>query len=292
MVGKAFHHTILAEKQEPPFIDVEIYDPLLTPEFEDLEDFIESFDTEPFDLAVVCVPTPMTAEGDLDATALMETVTVLGEKAIPTAIKSTVLPNICDLLDSQYPEHVCFIPEFLTEANWKFDVVVERIIVGSSSEKMYDLMCEFYSNFVVRPDREVHWVRPIEASLIKYASNTFLAMKVSFFNQIAQLAQVLNRSYDSEIDLAPIINGITMDERIGISHSQVPGPDGSVGFGGSCFPKDVSALRRMMESHIKLPGDLIKATDDYNRSIRQQEYEGKVEGNVSVADHLLDHPGL
>ena len=75
-----------------------------------------------------------------------------------------------------------------------------------------------------------------EASLAKYTINSFLATKVSFMNEIYQLAQAIGADYNH------VAKMVSLDKRIGNSHLQVPGPDGSFGFGGMCFPKDTSAL--------------------------------------------------
>ena len=78
----------------------------------------------------------------------------------------------------------------------------------------------------------------ISASLIKYTINSFLALKVIFFNEIKSVFDNLN----SNNDWLSFINALSKDKRIGDSHMSVPGPDGKYGFGGPCFPKDVSAL--------------------------------------------------
>ena len=75
-----------------------------------------------------------------------------------------------------------------------------------------------------------------EAELTKYVRNTFLATKVSFFNEIEEFCRVHNVSYRKVRELT------LYDDRIGDSHTSVPGPDGKRGFGGTCFPKDVSSL--------------------------------------------------
>jgi UDPglucose 6-dehydrogenase len=74
------------------------------------------------------------------------------------------------------------------------------------------------------------------AEMVKYMTNTFLATKVSFANEMKMLCDELNIDYDKVVEYA------TYDERLGKSHWAVPGPDGKFGFGGSCFPKDINAL--------------------------------------------------
>ena len=81
-----------------------------------------------------------------------------------------------------------------------------------------------------------------EASLAKYAINTFLATKVVFMNELKEIADASN------LDYTTVARMITSDIRIGNSHMKVPGPDGSFGFGGMCFPKDTAALLKYAES--------------------------------------------
>ena len=75
------------------------------------------------------------------------------------------------------------------------------------------------------------------AELIKYVCNTFFATKVSFLNEMKQISEKVNANWDD------VIEGFIRDGRVGHSHTNIPGPDGKLGFGGSCFPKDVQALK-------------------------------------------------
>ncbi len=84
---------------------------------------------------------------------------------------------------------------------------------------------------------------PAEAELIKYIKNVFLSVKVSFFNEIHEYCQFKNLNFEKVRSIA------TKDSRIGPGHSLVPGIDGKMGFGGTCFPKDSNALLKDIEKH-------------------------------------------
>ena len=83
--------------------------------------------------------------------------------------------------------------------------------------------------------------------MIKYVTNCFLATKVSFFNEIFDFCMKKNVNWDT------LIEGITLDKRIGESHCQVPGPDGNKGFGGTCFPKDINSLICQIQDENMVP---------------------------------------
>ena len=89
---------------------------------------------------------------------------------------------------------------------------------------------------------EIHYCNIREAALAKYIINSFLATKVVFMNEIKALADKTGINYDT------VINMVSSDYRIGPTHIRVPGPDGNLGFGGGCFPKDVTALLKFAES--------------------------------------------
>jgi len=101
-----------------------------------------------------------------------------------------------------------------------------------------------------------------ESELVKYTANCFLATKVMFFNGIRMLAENLGIDYDE------IMRGVHSDPRIGKTHTQVPGPDGNYGFGGTCFPKDINALIRTMKDYMVDP-KILEAVWENNLSVRE-----------------------
>ena len=133
-----------------------------------------------------------------------------------------------------------FMPEFLTEANWRRDFFdCKQWIFGvrtfEEGEKLKDMMrIARICNSVSSDD--VLLVGTEDAEMIKYTRNNFLATKVAFFNEIASVCKAVGADYET------IRKAMSSDSRIGISHTAVPGPDGHKGFGGTCLPKDTNAL--------------------------------------------------
>ena len=100
--------------------------------------------------------------------------------------------------------------------------------------------------------------------MVKYVTNSFLATKVSFANEMYEICNGLDVDYDKVIEYA------TYDKRLGKSHWSVPGPDGDLGYGGHCFPKDVKALIEVANENNIFPLMLI-AADEKNEQIRKNK---------------------
>jgi UDPglucose 6-dehydrogenase len=107
-------------------------------------------------------------------------------------------------------------------------------------------------------------VSPVEASLFKYAVNTYLATKVTFFNQLKQICDDYGANFNMLARALPI------DHRIGHSHMKIPGPDGKAGFGGSCFPKDLNAFIKFAEKETSVDPTIWKEVRKVNNEIRSQ----------------------
>ncbi len=192
----------------------------------------------------ICLPTPMDAEGKCSTELVSKAVDELRDRKYNTEriiVKSTVPVGTCRKLN------VMFMPEFLTEQNWQHDFLSQKNWILGTNTRNDKVRDELYSIFdsawhdgvlVHRP--HMTFATSEEAELTKYVRNTFLATKVSFFNEIEEFCRVNNISYRKVRELT------LYDDRIGDSHTSVPGPDGKRGFGGTCFPKDVSALLHQM----------------------------------------------
>ena len=129
-------------------------------------------------------------------------------------------------------------PEFLSEGSAIDDFMKpDRVVIGTESEEVAEVMIELYSPFV-RTNNPIYIMSNKSAELTKYVANSLLATKISFMNEIANLCDVVGA------DVKDIRKGIGSDTRIG-PHFIFPG----VGFGGSCFPKDVRALRHTSDKH-------------------------------------------
>jgi UDPglucose 6-dehydrogenase len=213
------------------------------------------------DFTFVCVSTPMGENGDIDHTNISAVVQQLSNMASGVVvIKSTVTPDVIDHL-CRYKRFV-YNPEFLTERN-SFDEFLNPKfhILGGRPEftKRVKNLYKFNSNCNPAP---VHFMTAAEASLVKYGINSFLAAKVVWFNQWKDLAEKVGARYNV------VATAIGNDDRIGHSHTKVPGFDGKKGFGGSCFPKDTSAIYNYSVaagSPLEILSQVIDSNNDYRR---------------------------
>lgn len=189
------------------------------------------------DFIFVCLPTPMKENGEQDISYIENFFkTIPNQKAI-FILKSTVLPGTTKKLQDKYGVKIVFSPEFLTEKTAKLDMLTQsRIVLGGEKQWYSKALKLFKARF-----GEKHYVLTdsTTAELIKYMANTFLAVKVSVVNEFYRLANELGVEWNKALE------GFVSDPRIGNSHTQVPGHDGKLGFGGTCFPKDINALITM-----------------------------------------------
>jgi len=193
------------------------------------------------DLIFVCVPTPMKESGECD-TSIVES--VVGDIAKLdrrkyVVIKSTVTPGTTERLAESHNMVIGFNPEFLTEANAYNDFRSQPlIIIGADNTGLATVMTQIYYEYNSKVDNVAHVIQRTtkEAELFKYLANCFLATKVIFANEFKKLCDRVDVDYGRIAEIA------MLDKRLGRTHWRVPGPDGQYGFGGSCFPKDTSAL--------------------------------------------------
>ena len=202
-----------------------------------LEDLVELTN-----IIFICVPTPMKKDGSCDTSIVEAVVKDINDMVVSrnvsgriVAIKSTIPPGTTNRLNKECKNiSVIFNPEFLTEANFIDDFKNQnRIIIGGERPSTTKLR-QVYS--LVFPNAKIVKTGSKTAEMVKYMTNTFLATKVSFANEMKMICDGLDIDYDKVVEYS------TYDERLGKSHWAVPGPDGKLGFGGSCFPKDINAL--------------------------------------------------
>ncbi len=234
-------------------------DPLLNNDIEDLIEF------KP-DICFICVPTPMNEDGSQDISILDHVIKKLISKSIRSqvVIKSTILPNHISKFEKLIPNLV-LNPEFLRERCADEDFINSNLIIFGGNKKSTQMISEFYMKYTNCISKQHKFTDLKSASLIKYSINTFLSMKVVFFNQ---LQEILSKS-GSSIQWQDFIDIIACDKRVGPSHMQVPGIDGKFGFGGACFPKDCNALIKYSDD-IGKPFDLLKKSTDINNKIRKK----------------------
>jgi UDPglucose 6-dehydrogenase len=217
------------------------------------------------DVVFICLPTPMNKDGTCNVDLIVEAVTNLSinKKCKIAVIKSTVSPGTTTRLNALFPDlDVIFNPEFLTEANAIEDFNNQsRIILGGPRPATTKLR-RIYSK--IFPKAHIIKTDSTHAEMVKYLTNSFLATKVSFANEIYQICSKLKVDYDKVVEYA------ILDDRLGKTHWQVPGPDGDFGYGGHCFPKDLKALIKLAIDNDVLPKMLI-ATDDKNKQVRNNK---------------------
>ncbi len=191
------------------------------------------------DIVFIAVGTPSTKTGDADLRAVLDVAEKIGKNLkgyTVIATKSTVPAGtnkkIRKIIEEVKPKGVDFdyasVPEFLREGQGLSDTLhPDRIVIGTQSKRAQDLLVELHKVIgapFILTDFDT-------AELIKYAANSFLALKISYANAIAKLSELAGA------DGLKVLEGIGMDKRIG-DKFLAPGP----GYGGSCFPKDVKAL--------------------------------------------------
>jgi UDPglucose 6-dehydrogenase len=213
----------------------------------------------------ICVPTPMQSDGAIDCSIILDVVNEITKKEINSVIviKSSITPSTLKLCNEINPTKIVYNPEFLTERNANNDFVNPKVLVIGGSDENAQFVYEIHQKNSLCADCPVFFTDLISASLVKYTLNTFLATKVLFMNEIYKIHNSLKTS-SSWHDFTEILKA---EGRIGSSHMDVPGPDGRFGFGGACFPKDLSALIKFAENEGENL-ELLKSVRTINNKIR------------------------
>ena len=220
-------------------------------------------------LVFLCLPTPQDNDGSADLQYVLKVAEDLGKmfKADPDSgfkviiNKSTVpvgtsekVKNTIKKYAPDFEFDVASNPEFLREGMAVDDFMKpERVVVGTSNPKTHEMMEQLYEPFV-RSGNPIYFMDEKSAEVTKYAANSFLATKISFMNEIANLCELTG----AEVDKVRI--GVGSDSRIG-KRFLFPG----VGFGGSCFPKDVIALINTAKEN-KYDFKILKSVMDINKN--------------------------
>jgi UDPglucose 6-dehydrogenase len=193
------------------------------------------------DFVFVCVPTPMFEDGSQDLSYVQSAFEKASKKPI-YILKSTVLPGTTEGLLKKYPNFkIIFSPEFLTERTAKLDMLTQsRIILGGDLSLTEKAKALFEKRFKIK---NIIQTDSKTAELTKYMNNTFFATKVSIMNEFKLLCDKIGANWEDAL------RGFVSDGRIGDSHLNVPGHDGKLGYGGTCFPKDVNSLLSFSKKH-------------------------------------------
>jgi UDPglucose 6-dehydrogenase len=269
--------------QYDKLFDVLIYDKA-KPDLDTLEDVVKKSE-----LIFVCVPTPMRRDGSCH-TGIIESVLQdvantaesVGRdpRSFVIIMKSTVYPGFTDKMKARFPKlRLLFSPEFLTEKNSIEDFEkCNRIFMGGDIEdvrvafKYYE--ARLYERLMYR---QVVFAQcePKVAEMAKLYANGILATKILFSNEVFQVCQKLGIDYEEVRTLA------CLDERIGSSHTSVPGHDGQLGYGGHCFPKDLQNLRAVARQ-LGVDEKIFTAVIERNDELREDKDWLKMKGRAVI----------
>lgn len=226
----------------------------------------------------ICLPTPMKSNGKCDLRIIENVLNDIDllvdnlESKRTIIIKSTIPPGTTERWNKHYDcLNIVFNPEFLTERNAEEDFNnQERIIIGGPRPYSTDVVRIFSKVF---PKAKIIKTDSTHAEMVKYLTNSFLSVKVSFANEIYQLCDKLKIDYDKVVEYA------TYDDRLGKSHWQVPGHDGDLGFGGHCFPKDLASLLYLTDE-LQTINNVLHATQDTNDEVRKNRDWEQMKGRA------------
>ena len=219
------------------------------------------------DYIFICVPTPIFSDySGMDMSIVEGVIDQVAPKLKGTdkllIIKSTSLPGTTEKMQTKYPD-VNFImnPEFLTQEKAKEDFMHPyRTVIGAGTQDLGRKMIELY-NTILPKDQKYFVVSPTSAEVIKYMSNLVLASKVILGNEFYELSKRVGANY------LDVEKAVEADPRIG-SHLGAPGPDGDMGFGGACFPKDTIGILGIAKK-LKLDMSVLEAVWKKNLKVRK-----------------------
>ncbi len=237
-------------------------------------------------ILILAVGTPSAADGSADISAILEAAGQIAElmKEYKIIITKSTVPvgtykKVSELIaaKTKIPFDYVSNPEFLKEGAAVEDFMKpDRVIIGTDSQQVRDLMTQLYSPYMRKSSRII-FMSAVSAEMTKYAANTMLATRISFMNELSELCEKVG----ADINMVRV--GIGSDSRIG-SAFLFPG----IGYGGSCFPKDVRALIHTGNEHgCKMT--IAHAVQQVNKKQQQRfadtviSYFGKTSAKATIA---------
>jgi UDPglucose 6-dehydrogenase len=213
----------------------------------------------------ICLPTPASDDGSIDTKAIDEAVMrLVNQTDAFIVIKSTITPDVIDRL-SRIDGRIVYEPEFLNESNAKEGMTNARYrVFGVQQQEAASHLEGLYNYFSLANPAQTITMSPVEASFFKYTVNNYLAMKVTFMNQLKKVMDDFGGSYNQ------LSRALMADQRIGHSHMKIPGHDGRDGFGGACFPKDLSAFINFIDNRTDQSSEIWKTVQNLNNEIRSE----------------------
>jgi len=247
------------KKKKAPFFEPLLEEYLNDEKINQSVSFHSEYDDVDWDTAeiiMVCVQTPTTIENEIDSSFLnnvFKSLSDLTNDQSIICIKSTIHPEaIQEILDnsSLNNEDIVFNPEFLREGQAFNDFFnPDRVIIGAVNKRNAERVAELYKNL----DTDLILTDPISSQLIKYLSNAYLPLRLSFVNEASQIIKKLGGN------LSQTLLGVGLDSRIGNNYFR-PSP----GWGGSCFPKDVTEINSIIKAN-NLTTPLISNINESNK---------------------------
>ena len=229
------------------------------------------------DVIFVCVPTPMDKDGSCHTGIVEEVISEINQysnKSQIVVIKSTVSPGTTERMNKKYKKvSVIFNPEFLTEANFIEDFKNQTRIILGGTRKGTNKLRQVYSK--VFPKAHIIKTHSTIAELVKYMTKAYIATKVSFANEMYQICEKFDMDYDKVVEYA------TLDERLGVTHWSVPGPDGELGYGGHCLPKDINALISVAHE-LGINTEVLEAVVETNDRVREDRDWEEMKGRAVI----------
>jgi len=220
-------------------------------------------DTE---LVFICVPTPEGLNGECDLSIVKNTISELKLKNYTgvIALKSTSVPGTTQSIIDQYKDYdICFVPEFLRERSALEDFVRNHDIltVGCHTDRAWHKVSEAHGWI---PKNKIR-MTPTEAEILKYYSNTFNAVRVTFANVMYEICEKMNSDYSKILETF-LLRGTSSPDYLKC------GPD-LRGYGGICLPKDTKAMADLCRK-LNLPFELFDAVDNDNEKVKTTVFPG------------------
>tara|TARA_Y100000310_G_scaffold211693_1_gene212421 strand:- start:7 stop:855 length:849 start_codon:yes stop_codon:yes gene_type:complete len=254
--------------------EVKIYDKDESKSLNSLSDVVNESD-----FIFVSVPTPSNSDGSINLDTVYNVFNEMNELNNRTdnifLLRSTVIPGTTRKLQIAFHNlNIVFNPEFLTERSAKFDFINQaRFILGGDkihTSKVSKLFRWRFGKSI--PIIETNYET---AELVKYMNNCFNATKISFMNEMKQISDACGANWEDAVE------GFLRDGRVGHSHVKVPGPDGKLGFGGSCFPKDIQAMVSFARS-LDIEPNVLNGAWNKNLDVRPEEDWKKLKGRAVI----------
>ncbi len=257
-IGNGFVGNALKKSFFLKGIDTIVYD-----KYQNIGLIQDTFNSE---ILFLCLPTPYKEGNGYDLSAIEENLTILSENNYKGIIvlKSTVLPGTTRSLSLKYKLQIIHNPEFLTERTALQDFNnQEHIVLGVNGVFGLNKVISFYeTNY---PYAEISICSSEESESMKIMCNTFYAVKVQMFNEFYLFCEANKINYDIVKDL------MLKNKWINPMHTNVPGPDGKLSYGGHCFPKDTSALNEMMKKQ-NVSNKVLSSCIEERDSMRENKY--------------------